>query len=352
MTSAQRFSQSASPPARVEVATLRVAQSPRASGVVSGHNPAERILLMQAGWVAIGLIVVSTFPSWKTAPTTKPAPPVEASRSIPVTAPPISTEGLQASSVGLPLPRLFANGSDSLVARTVGHAEGTRAPNGSRTPAFFGHTDPGNGVWNLGSFSFQHCQEPRYNCTTPEQADVHQLQRLQTQAEWLRQRAAGLRLALTLEEELNGIDLANQAPLAALSKPGYPEYLRQAKERGLKGQDAILEARVWSYWSPQKQDWDAPGLGNTEASIRRDQQRRMLAIARVLSVVLDPAVLARSHNWLQPGMAAPANPYSYETQQAQYLWWDAGYWDAQMNRGRQVPEGVEPAYDQGFQGRS
>jgi hypothetical protein len=178
--------------------------------------------------------------------------------------------------------QIFANGSNSLVARTVGHAEGTRTADGGKTSAYQGHVDPGNGVWNLGSFSFQHCQEAAYNCSTPEEADVYQLQRLQRQAAELQQRAAAVGLTMTLEEELNGIDLANQAPAAALGTPGYVEWLKRAREEGRLGQDAILRARVDSYWDPNLNGWNAPGLGNTEANITHDQNRRRLAIARAL----------------------------------------------------------------------
>ncbi len=313
--------------------------------------PNQLILLMQVGWVAVGLITVASFPDLKTAPV---APVPQAEPSVAPEAQPTerpkSSPSLTATSVVADPAILFANGSESIVARTVGHAEGTRAPDGSRTPAYFGHTDPGNGVWNLGSFSFQHCREPRYQCSTPEQADTFQLQRLQAQNVTFRQRAIALGFSATLEEELNGIDLANQAPLAALGRPGYPDYLRQAKKNGLNGQTAILEARLWSFWNPQTKRWDAPGLGNTEASIRHDQQRRMLAIARVLETdytpVADPSTQQRQ-NWLNAKLAQ-VNPYSYQNQHKQYLWWDAGYWDAKLNRGRQLPVGQDADYDQGF----
>jgi len=179
--------------------------------------------------------------------------------------------------------RLFNRGSESLVARTVGHAEGTRTAEGDKTRAYGGHPDPGNGVWNLGSFSFQHCREVAYQCATPEEADSHQLQRLQGQAEQLRQRAAAVGLQLSLEEELNGIDLANQAPAAALGQPGYVEWLQEAQNRGMRGEEAILWARVSAFWDPRIKGWNAPGLGNTEAKIEHDQSRRMGAIARSLT---------------------------------------------------------------------
>jgi hypothetical protein len=173
---------------------------------------------------------------------------------------------------------LFAGGSDSLVARTVGHAEGTRTPNGSKTRAYYGHSDPGNGVWNLGSFSYQH------GAKSPEAADEKQLRRLERQAEVIRQKADAHRLNLSLEEELNAIDLANQAPLAALDTPGYIEWLKKARDRGLTGSEAVLWARTQSYWNPRRNRWEAPGLGNTEDNISHDQHRRLTAIARALDV--------------------------------------------------------------------
>lgn len=197
-------------------------------------------------------------------------PPSPANPPTPVTPPPISRVDL------------FAAGSDSLVARAVGHAEGTRTADGSKTPAYYGHTDPGNGVWNLGSFSFQHCRE--YNCATPTEADTHQLKRLRNQAKELAQRTEALGIDMTLLEELNGIDLANQAPLAALGQPGYAEWLKEAHAKQLSEWEGVLWARVQSYWDPQLNAWNAPGLGNREDLIRHDQNRRLTAIARSLAV--------------------------------------------------------------------
>lgn len=173
---------------------------------------------------------------------------------------------------------LFEGGSDSLVARAVGSAEGTRTPEGGKTRAYYGHTDPGNGRWNQGSFSYQH------EARSPEEADSRQLRRLQVQANLMRSRAGTNRLMWSLEAELNGIDLANQAPLAALDRGGYVDRLRQAYDRGFKGSDAVLQARIYSFLDPRTNQWDAPGLGNSESSITHDQGRRLDAIAQALSV--------------------------------------------------------------------
>ncbi len=173
---------------------------------------------------------------------------------------------------------IFEGGSNSIVARTVGHAEGTRSVNGSKTRAYYGHVDPGNGVWNLGSFSYQHCDA---SCT-PDEADDRQLRRLHSQSQVLTQRADSNGIRLTLEEKLNGIDLANQAPLAALDQGGYIDWLRAAHQKGLTGSNAVLWARTYSFLNPRTQTWDAPGLGNRYDSIAYDQERRRAAIASAL----------------------------------------------------------------------
>ncbi|MBD2426089.1 hypothetical protein [Phormidium sp. FACHB-1136] len=174
------------------------------------------------------------------------------------------------------LSTLFEGGSQSLVARTVGSAEGTRTAKGDITTAYYGHTDPGNRAWNLGTFSYQH------GAASAEEADRKQLQRLQSQTEVLERRALNRGMTLTLEETLNGIDLANQSPLAAIGRVGYIERLAEVKTWGLEGTEAIVVARTRSYINPNTGRWNAPGLGNTEASITRDQRRRTDAIARAL----------------------------------------------------------------------
>lgn len=181
---------------------------------------------------------------------------------------------------------LFSGGSDSLVAKAVGSAEGTRTPDGGKTWAYGGHSDPGNGVWNLGTFSYQH------GANSPEEADAKQLQRLRGQAQMLREKAATRGMSLSLEEELNGIDLANQSPRAALSRGGYIDRLDQAHQMGLKGSEAVLWARTRSYTDPDTGRWNAPGLGNTGPSITRDQERRRKAIEAAIAAQQSRGILA------------------------------------------------------------
>jgi hypothetical protein len=161
---------------------------------------------------------------------------------------------------------LFQAASNSLVAKAVGSAEGTRRPDGGQNPAYQGHVDPGNAVWNVGTFSYQHCG----NCA-PEEADRLQLARLARQFAQIQAHARDrYGIKLTLEEQLNAIDLANQAPLAALAQGGFVDRLQQAKQQGLTGSDAILQARVYAYKNPQTNRWEAPGLGNTKSRITQD----------------------------------------------------------------------------------
>lgn len=221
-------------------------------------------------------------------PVTRPAPsaaalPTPAALPTEVTSP--QSEALSVAIAAQPLPAnpdaLFDGGADSIVARTVGHAEGTRTADGQKTSAYYGHVDPGNAHWNIGSFSYQHCDK---TCT-PEVADDRQLARLRRQTAVIQQRAAANNITLTLEEALNGIDLANQAPLAALDQGGYIDHLKFAHQQGQTGADAVLYARTWAFRNPQTQTWDAPGLGNRYESISHDQERRLSAIAKALNQI-------------------------------------------------------------------
>ncbi|MEP0871662.1 hypothetical protein NDA01_17765 [Trichocoleus desertorum AS-A10] len=205
------------------------------------------------------------------AQTSQPAPTVE---------PPAASSSIVTAAQSAPVDAasLFTGGANSLVAKAVGSAEGTRTPAGDRTSAYYGHVDPGNGVWNLGSFSYQH------GARSPEEADEKQLKRLAKQTKMVRQQAAAKGMQLTLEEELNAIDLANQAPLAALDRGGYIDWLEAAHKMGLRGSEAVLWARTRSFLNPNTGQWNAPGLGNNVYSISSDQERRQQAIAKAIAL--------------------------------------------------------------------
>lgn len=218
-------------------------------------------------------------------PLPAPAPPLPKPPTSNLPQPPIAPVPASAQADAAPassakpeftLKDLFNGNSDSIVAVIVGNAEGTRRPDGGANKAFYGHTDPGNGVWNLGTFSYQH------GADSPEEADTKQLNRLKQQSRIMQEKAAEKGLKLTLEETLNGIDLANQAPQAVIDTDGYIEWLAKAHAMGMQDEEAILWARVQSFINPHTQQWDAPGLGNTPDSISRDQKRRMEAIANAI----------------------------------------------------------------------
>ena len=240
-------------------------------------------------------------------------------------------------------PSYFVGGAESLVARTVGAAEGTRDTNGGKTSAYKGHTDPGNGVWNLGSFSFQHCKEPAYNCSTAEEADQHQLNRLKGQAEKLRELAAAIGIEPSAEEWLNAIDLANQAPQAALGdtcNSGFFANLKAQKQKGAKGIDAIVTARVESFMCGAKleawTDW---------AGLAWDQLRRATAIDRARAAF----VAERGGNGEKPVSytVGQKNPYPFMSDD--YLWWQLGMEDA--NSGKINALLKHPAYIRAIVGK-
>lgn len=197
-----------------------------------------------------------------------PLPDVPIPSSSEVTAPPPPLTPAVAA--------LFEGDDNSLVAVAVGHAEGTRTANGKRTLAYYGHVDPGNQAWNQGTFSYQH------TARSPQEADQKQLARLKQQTKTLHNLAFQKGIVLTQIELLNGIDLANQAPQAALDR-GYIDWLAQAKVMGLQADEAILWARTRSFLDPDTGRWNAPGLGNSVQSISQDQGRRQQAIARAIA---------------------------------------------------------------------
>ena len=197
----------------------------------------------------------------------------------------------------------WQQGSESPLAIALGAAEGTRRYDGSRTPIYYWHTDPGNYADNFGTFSYQHLQpvekapvvaaktadrkrQISANLGLAEIADRRQLARIQKYYEQMRQQAFEKGMNLNQQELIAGLDLANQAPLAALNSMGYLDRLIQMRQLLDDRDEQILEARIWAYWHPKRNTWDAPGLGNTYDRIRHDQKRRLGEIEKALAVVL------------------------------------------------------------------
>jgi murein DD-endopeptidase MepM/ murein hydrolase activator NlpD len=171
--------------------------------------------------------------------------------------------------------QMFEGGADSLVAIAVGNAEGTRTPDGGKTSAYGSHADPGNGVTNMGTFSYQH------GAASPEAADQKQLTRLRGQLD-----SIAPELPNDPKVWLNAADLLNQSPAAGAD---FAKYLKQCK-------GDILCARVESYQG------DAPGITKNGITIEQDQQRRMDAIDKVLALK-KPTTSGKSSGgggWINP----------------------------------------------------
>ncbi len=251
---------------------------------VSMVQATQALQVLQTDRVAVETIEVDGILMLKTPVANPDRNPL--AQFIPFVAPPTTTTTTVRAWSALPAQRgqsieqLFQHQSQSLVAKAVGSAEGTRQPDGGTNRAYYGHVDPGNAVWNVGTFSYQHCGK-----CAPEEADRRQLQRLASQFTQIQRYAQQqYNMQLSLEAQLNAIDLANQAPLAALTQGGFIDRLDQAQRNGLTGSDAILQARVYAYKNPTTNRWEAPGLGNTLSSITHDQARRQAAIARALEL--------------------------------------------------------------------
>ncbi len=193
----------------------------------------------------------------------------------------------------------WQQGSNSPLAIVIGNAEGTRRLDGSMNPAYYWHRDPGNGANNFGSFSFQHLSHQETatvleqanndairlaaaDRALPEVADRRQLVKLRRFHDLLQAQAKRNGIQLTNLELINGLDLTTQSELAGLDAWGYVDRLAQMKKTVTDPDEQIIRARTWSYWDPVKNRWAAPGLGNTEYYIRRDQARRFEAVKQAL----------------------------------------------------------------------
>lgn len=68
-------------------------------------------------------------------------------------------------------------GGNAKFAILIGNAEGNRTSNGGFTRNYYGHPDPGDGKWNIGSFSYSNARGGKF-ASSPEEADKIQLQKL------------------------------------------------------------------------------------------------------------------------------------------------------------------------------
>lgn len=220
---------------------------------------------------------------------------------------------------------------DSLIARLVGSAEGTRTIDGGKTSIWDGHVDPGNGVWNKGTFSYQFGAN-----LSPEESGKRQFNKILGHVKTAEAQAKQLGITLTAWEAANLIDLANQAPLCITEEGGYiprlVEARKKGKEKGWNEYQIVLHARIWSYWDPQKGGWDAGGLRayddiSKEESIRRDQDRRMNMMKQAIELAQKQGVPGAFK--VNGGDSYQPVSYSLQGQQQFYRWLRT-----QSNRGR------------------
>jgi len=174
---------------------------------------------------------------------------------------------------------------DSPGAIAIGMAEGTRTIDGKRTSAWHKHIDPGNARVNVGTFSSQH------TALDPDLADLEMLA-------IVRERTVSLVReypSLSSLEYLAAADLSIQAQGAF---PAFGRHLKAVKysKRHHRPVDAIVEARVRSFYNPANGELEAAGFDNDETALRRDQRRRTLElqrkIRRVEKIVPDAIAVA------------------------------------------------------------
>ena len=152
-------------------------------------------------------------------------------------------------------------------ALAIGIAEGTRTANGGLTSAYYGHSDPGNGVRNQGNFSAQQGQ------ASPQIADRQWLGTLtktqMTYAPVLER--AGIRRGTQGYNRVmfNVLDLTVQAPAAVRD---FVAKIPRMLGGGLSI-ESIAKARADSFYTYNGR-LDAPGFGNSYSRLFQDQRSR------------------------------------------------------------------------------
>ncbi|MEM9770323.1 MAG: hypothetical protein AAF889_01760 [Cyanobacteria bacterium P01_D01_bin.73] len=186
----------------------------------------------------------------------------------------------------------------SLGAVAIGHAEGNLSAAGKIRSIYYGHNDPGNGVKNIGFCSLQRYLWQDFNgdgqVSFPE-ADRRCLDLLRAQGPKTAAKLLdfGYTAANHPEVTINCLDLYNQSRVAGRQ---CPKRYRQARDRGLTGERAIVWARVESFrvlkgrnkgklsasglFRICRRSRDRRHLANWDC-IASDQRRRVRAIRRV-----------------------------------------------------------------------
>lgn len=179
--------------------------------------------------------------------------------------------------------QLWGNTKNHVLWRVVGAAEGTVSVDGNTTDNYKGHTDPGNGVHNRGAYSYQFGNAENL---TPQESDQRQMAKIK------RYGVLCEGFGLTEFEYLNCLDLINQAPLCVgtesdggrVVKTGgnFIDRLKEAKASGLKGDEAILKARVQSFINPSTGSYDTTFV--SVYWLEKDQKRRMTMMSQAIEL--------------------------------------------------------------------
>ncbi len=151
--------------------------------------------------------------------------------------------------------------SDRELTCSIGAAEGTRDSDCAPNHHYYGHTDPGNGADNLGTFSYQH------GADSPEDADRRQLTRLRAAEKDIQAQAVEkFGQPLSKDALSSALDLWNQSPQAGA------DFVRHLPSP-TPTTEQIIDARSRAYIDPYTGVLDAPGLGGASA-VEADQKRR------------------------------------------------------------------------------
>ncbi|HEY0078950.1 MAG TPA: LysM peptidoglycan-binding domain-containing protein [Pyrinomonadaceae bacterium] len=173
------------------------------------------------------------------------------------------------------LDTFLRGGSSSEAAIIVGTSEGNRTPSGGFRGSYRGHTDPGNEVHNIGSFSYQGGR-----ARTPEEADRIWQQELRRVTP--RYVEAARRAGLDPNNSLlasSYYDLYTQSPRSA---GRFLNQLSRLSREGVTPQN-IIEARMRSYIDPATGRLSASGFDNDPVKLRADQTRRTNELVRALT---------------------------------------------------------------------
>ena len=153
----------------------------------------------------------------------------------------------------------------------IGIAEGTRTASGGYTQAYYGHRDPADGNWNVGTVSGGGV---RGGEGSPQAVDRRRMadmtQRSMRVAPVLQRLGIPINSVAYNRLMFNALDLSVQAPGA------FPDFVRRIPSIIANGMtiEAIAKARADSYINPATGRLEAGGFGNNYSRLLADQRSR------------------------------------------------------------------------------